>query len=286
VHGAVERCRPEVVMHLAAQPMVRRSLREPLLTYEVNVSGTVNVLDAVRAAPGEVRSVVVVTSDKCYANAGAPGARLREGDPLGGDDPYSSSKAAAELVAAAYRRSFFAGDEQPRIATARAGNVIGGGDWGEDRLLPDIVRAVESGRPMQLRNPRAVRPWQHVLSPLAGYLRLAEALWHDRGAARAWNFGPRPQDERPVQAIVERLDRLWGGELRWQPDERHNPPEAGHLALDSSAAERELGWRPVCDLDGALALFVEWHRAHRSGQDMRALSLSQIERAAGAPARR
>lgn len=278
VRDALGEARPEVVLHLAAQPMVRRSLRDPAMTFEVNVMGTVNVLEAVRHAGEDVLAVVVVTSDKCYENAGRASRPFVEGDPLGGSDPYSSSKACVELLAAAYRRSFFSGEGSARLATARAGNVIGGGDWGEDRLVPDTVRAVESGEPLHLRNPGAVRPWQHVLSPLSGYLRLAEALAHGQEAARAWNFGPTAGDARPVSWIVERLAELWDGELRWQLDDAHNPPEAAHLALDSSAAERLLAWRPAWRLDDALELVVEWHRAQRAGQDMRAVSLSQIGR--------
>jgi CDP-glucose 4,6-dehydratase len=279
VREALRQARPEVVLHLAAQPMVRRSLRDPSLTYEVNVMGTVNVLDAVRQAGEDVRAIVVVTSDKCYENPSGGSRRFVEGDPLGGSDPYSSSKACAELVAGAYRRSMFSGDDSPRLASARAGNVIGGGDWGEDRLVPDTVRAVETGGPLNVRNPRAVRPWQYVLSPLSGYLRLAQALSQGPGrqAARAWNFGPPVRDAQPVSWIVERLAELWGGELRWQLDEGANPPEAGHLELDSSAAEQLLGWRPALELEDALELVVQWHRAHRNGEDMRRVSLAQIE---------
>ena len=278
VREAMRQVRPEVVLHLAAQPMVRRSLRDPAMTYEINVMGTVNVLEAVRRAGEQVRSIVVVTSDKCYENPGGDSRRFVEDDPLGGSDPYSSSKACAELVAGAYRRSFFSGEDSSRLATARAGNVIGGGDWGEDRLVPDAVRAVETGKPLKIRNPRAVRPWQHVLSPLGGYLRLAEALSQGSGpqVARAWNFGPPVRDARPVGWIVQRLAELWGGELRWELDDAANPPEAGHLALDSGAAEGLLGWRPAWQLEDALDLVVEWHRAHRTGQDMRRVSLSQI----------
>jgi CDP-glucose 4,6-dehydratase len=278
VREAVRASRPEVVLHLAAQPMVRRSLRDPTSTYEVNVMGTVNVLEAVRLHGPDVRAVVVVTSDKCYANAGHPSKRFVEGDPLGGDDPYSSSKACAELIAAAYRSSFFsAADTGPRVATARAGNVIGGGDWGEDRLLGDIVRAVESGTPVRVRNPQAVRPWQHVLNPLSGYLRLAELLWQGEDCARAWNFGPREADARPVSWIVERLGALWEGELSWEIDAGPHPPEAGHLALDSSDAERRLGWRPAWVLEDALDRLVAWHRAQACGEDVRRVSLEQVE---------
>jgi CDP-glucose 4,6-dehydratase len=278
VREGLERVRPEIVLHLAAQPLVRRSLRDPALTFEVNAMGTVNLLEAVRQAGSTVRAVVVVTSDKCYENTGELARPFVESDPLGGDDPYSSSKACAELIACAYRRSFFAHADAPRLATARAGNVIGGGDWGADRLIADAVRAVESGERLKIRNPGAVRPWQHVLGPLAGYLLLAQELCAGARAARAWNFGPPASDARTVSWIVERLAELWEGELAWELDEGENPREAPHVAIDSSAARRELGWRPPWDLDDALALVVEWHRAQRAGADMRALSLAQIER--------
>jgi CDP-glucose 4,6-dehydratase len=276
VREAMRAARPEIVLHLAAQPMVRRSLRDPVATYEVNVIGTVNVLDAVRHVGEEVRAVVVVTSDKCYENPGGASKRFTEDDPLGGDDPYSSSKACAELVAGAYRSSFFSSEDSTRVATARAGNVIGGGDWGEDRLIADVVRAVEGGEPLKVRNPHAVRPWQHVLSPLSGYLILAQELWRTSDAARAWNFGPRDGDARTVRWIVERLDALWGGELGWELDKGANPPEAAHLALDSGRAERELGWRAEWDLGEALERVVAWHRAERREEDMRRVSLDQI----------
>ena len=277
VRAGLRRSAPEIVFHLAAQPMVRRSLRDPAMTYEVNVIGTVNVLEAVRRAEAQVRAVVVVTSDKCYENLGVESKRFVESDPLGGDDPYSSSKACAELVTSAYRRSFFADRDSPRVASARAGNVIGGGDWGEDRLLPDAVRATQSGEPLRVRNPKAVRPWQHVLNPVSGYLQLAEALWQGE-AARAWNFGPPERDERTVSWVVERLAVLWDGALSWVLDAGPNPPEAGVLALDSGDAERLLGWRAAWRLEDALERVVEWHRAQRSGHDMRRVSLDQIAR--------
>ncbi len=300
--GALRSARPEIVLHLAAQPLVRRSLRDPVLTYAVNVLGTVNLLEAVRLHGEHVRSVVVVTSDKCYANPSHGVARAREqghemtvppaqppapelavgrpfveGDPLGGHDPYSSSKACAELVTAAYRASFFAAKDGPRVATARAGNVIGGGDWGEDRLLADIVRAVDADEPVSVRNPAAVRPWQHVLNPLSGYLLLAQELALEGGElARAWNFGPRAADARTVGWIIERLGALWDGALRWELDEAPNPPEAAHLELDSSAAETELGWYPGWSLEEGLERVVAWHEAHRRGEDMRRTSCEQI----------
>jgi CDP-glucose 4,6-dehydratase len=299
---AVREARPEVVLHLAAQPLVRRSLVDPVGTYEVNVMGTVNVLDAVRLEGQEVRAVVVVTSDKCYENSahGAAGnghmgvaggecgevagggspppsrQAFVEDDPLGGSDPYSSSKGCAELVTTAYRRSFFANPAGPRIATARAGNVIGGGDWGEDRLVPDIVRSVVAGRPLEVRNPEAVRPWQHVLNPLQGYLLLAQRLWDSPAPARGWNFGPPAGDARPVRWIVELMRELWGQGFAWELDPRHSPPEAAHLALDSSAAEKELGWAPAWDLEQALERVVRWHQAHLRGENMRLVTFDQI----------
>jgi CDP-glucose 4,6-dehydratase len=284
---ALARARPEVVVHLAGQAMVRRSIADPALTYEINVMGTANTLEAVRRLPHGPVAVIVVTTDRVYANGGANTRRCSEADRLGGTDPYSSSKAAAELVVAAYRRSYFAGAGAPRVATARAGNVIGGGDWGQDRLLPDIVRAVRSGEPVRVRNPQAVRPWQHVLNPLSGCLRMAEELGRSEGTARAFNFGPAAEDERTVGWVVQRLGELWEGALRWELDEGENPPEAAHLALDSGLAERELSWRPAWNLQAALARSVHWYRAEMRGEDMRAVSLEQIEdfmhQSAGAP---
>lgn len=276
VRLAVAAARPEIVLHLAAQPLVRRSLVDPVGTYEVNVMGTVNILDAIRLAGEEVRAVVIVTSDKCYENLGL-GRPFAEGDPLGGSDPYSSSKGCAELVITAYRRSFFSDPDAPRVASARAGNVIGGGDWGEDRLIPDIIRAVASGRPIAVRNPDAVRPWQHVLNPLGGYLLLAQQLWHSPEAARGWNFGPPADDARTVRAIVEILRERWGPEaFAWELDGSPSAPEAAHLALDSSAAAECLGWRAGWDLEQALERIVQWHQAHLRGENMRLVTFDQI----------
>ena len=239
VQDALARSSPEVVLHLAAQPLVRRSLHDPATTYEVNVLGTVNVLEAARRAG--VGAVVVVTSDKCYENTRGGSRRFAEGDPLGGADPYSSSKACAELVAAAYRSSFSRADGGPSIATARAGNVLGGGDWGEDRLLADAVRAVEQRQPLRVRNPAAVRPWQHVLSPLGGYLRLAEELAVGEGADRAWNFGPQARDEQSVGDVVQRLAGALGRRAGVGA-RRGTPPSGGRPSLRSTRATPNGCW--------------------------------------------
>jgi CDP-glucose 4,6-dehydratase len=269
VARAVAEARPEVVLHLAAQPLVRASFAAPRETYEVNVMGTVNVLEAVRATEG-VRAVVNVTSDKCYENREWEWA-YREDEPMGGYDPYSSSKGASELVTSAWRRSFGL-----RLASARAGNVIGGGDWGADRLVPDVMRATLAGDAVDVRNPGATRPWQHVLNPLSGYLVLAQALYEDPAAATAWNFGPPESDARAVAWLLERLDALWPGGLRWEHDAAQHPHEARYLKVDSSRARARLGWAPRWGLERALESIVEWYVALRDGQDMRAISLGQL----------
>jgi CDP-glucose 4,6-dehydratase len=271
VAAAVAALAPEVVLHLAAQPFVRRSFADPVGTYATNVMGTVHVLDAVRRG-GSVGAVVVVSSDKCYAPR-AGGAGYREDEPMGGADPYSSSKGGAELVTSAMRESFFDG---ALVASARAGNVFGGGDFGEDRLVPDLFRAALDGAPVRIRNPRAVRPWQHVLNPLWGYLRLAERVWADRSFARAWNFGPADEDARPVGWIVDRVAELWDGPLRWDVDPGPHPHEAQWLKLDSSLARSRLQWEPRWDLDEGLRRAVEWHRAQRDGGDLREATLGQL----------
>lgn len=281
VRRVVESCEPDVVFHLAAQPLVRLSYREPLLTYATNVMGTAHLMEAVRHSPS-VKAVVVVTSDKCYENQEWHWG-YRENDRLGGHDPYSNSKACTELVAAAYRSSYF----QPEVtsghaagvATVRAGNVIGGGDWATDRLIPDLLRSIESGTVTRIRSPGALRPWQHVLEPLSGYVLLAEHLLREPQAyAQAWNFGPAEGDVKPVQWIVERLVATWGEGARWLLDDQLHPHEATYLNLDASLAAARLGWRPRWRLEQALDATVEWHRALRDGQDMRALSLTQIQR--------
>ncbi len=273
--SAISKAGPEIVIHMAAQPLVRRSFTQPRETLETNVMGTVNVLDAVRHSDG-VRAVVVVTSDKCYENREHE-RPYREEDPMGGHDPYSASKGAAELVTSAYRRSFFSEPDSPRVASARAGNVIGGGDWGEDRLVPDIMRAAFAGETLHVRNPNAVRPWQHVLCPLSGYLVLAQALCESPDYATAWNFGPDEEDARTVGWIVERIAQLWPGGVQWTQDEGPHPHEAHQLRLDSSRARDLLGWRPVMGLEEGVAATVEWYRALREGEDMRAVTLGQIE---------
>ena len=266
---------PEVVIHMAAQSLVRRSFAEPRETYETNVMGTVNLLDAVRRNAG-VRVLVNVTSDKCYENREWEWG-YRESEPMGGHDPYSNSKGCAELVTDAYRRSFFGDPSGPRVASARAGNVIGGGDWGAERLLPDIVRAALAGETVHIRNPGAIRPWQHVLNPLSGYLALAQALWENPERAAGWNFGPADEDARPVDWIVRRMVELWPGELHWEHDEGPHPHEARYLKLDSSMARAHLGWRPGWDLARGLDALVGWHRDTQAGTDPRTVTLKQIE---------
>jgi CDP-glucose 4,6-dehydratase len=270
---AFENERPEVVFHLAAQSLVRRSYVEPALTYETNVLGTLNVLEAARAVD-DVRVVVVVTTDKVYEHVSSR--PYQEDDRLGGADPYSSSKACAELVTAAYRTSLF-DDRGPAVATARAGNVIGGGDWAEDRLIPDVIAALTADRELQIRYPQATRPWQHVLNPLDGYPMLAERLWDDRGAAKAWNFGPAPEDSRTVESVAEQVAGLWGAVLRVVTPSEVQRPEAPSLQLDATAARTELGWLPRWELEAGLRATVSWYRRHADGEAARALVTEQIE---------
>ena len=274
VRSAFARAKPELVFHLAAQPLVRASYSDPVGTYATNVMGTVHVLEAARHA-GSVKGIVCVTSDKCYANREWVWP-YRESDPMGGHDPYSSSKGCAELVAASWRSSFFETDG-PALATVRAGNVIGGGDWAEDRLIPDLIRAFEAGVAPLIRAPDAVRPWQHVLEALGGYIAIAERLMAgDRSFADAWNFGPSDEDARPVGWIVERMRAAWGDGDAPLLDSGPRPHEAGLLRLDSSKARAALGWRPALTLDRALEWIVSWHKAVGSGDDARAVTLAQI----------
>jgi CDP-glucose 4,6-dehydratase len=271
---AVADAHPEVILHLAAQSLVRVSYDDPVGTYATNVMGTVHLLDVVRRADS-VRVVIVVTSDKCYENREWLWP-YRENEPMGGKDPYSNSKGCAELVASAYRSSFFRDASSPRVATVRAGNVIGGGDWSKDRLVPDLIRAFQAGTPALIRNPDATRPWQFVLDPLAGYLSLAEALWNDEALAEGWNFGPYDTGVRPVRWIAGHLAGAWGDGAVWRTDEGKNPPEAFALNLDSSRARTLLGWRPRVTLDRALDWVVEFQRELDSGGDAAALLDRQI----------
>jgi CDP-glucose 4,6-dehydratase len=279
--GSVQQAQPEIVLHLAAQPLVRASYRDPVETYRTNVLGTVHLLEAVRATPG-VKAVVVVTTDKCYEPVDAPSG-YRESDRLGGHDPYATSKACAELVTGSYRNAFFAPERLREhgvaIATARAGNVVGGGDWNADRLVPDLVRATELQRPALIRRPDAVRPWQHVLEPLNGYLTLAQGLFEDGARyAEAWNFGPGAEGERSVKWIADRFVAAWGPPAAWQaddPDAQH-PHESHLLKLDCAKARERLRWRPRLDLGTGIDWTVQWHRHHLGGADMTAICERQI----------
>ena len=270
---------PEVVFHMAAQPLVRRSYANPVETYSTNVMGTVHVLDVIRRIPS-VRGAVIVTSDKCYENREWLWG-YREEDRLGGFDPYSNSKACAELVTASYRSSYFSqassAEHKVALASARAGNVIGGGDWSEDRLIPDMVRGFLAARPVRIRYPQAVRPWQHVLEPLAGYIALAEHLLQQGTAfAGAWNFGPEENDAWPVARVADAMTALWGAGASWVCNSAENPHEAGYLKLDAGKARSLLDWRPRLSIDHALRWVVEWFQAWRQGENMQIFTLKQI----------
>ena len=273
MQAVFERSAPDLVFHLAAQSLVRYSYRYPIETLATNVLGTAHVLEACRLTPS-VKAVVIATSDKCYDNHDSTRGH-REGDPMGGDDPYSASKGCAELVTHAWRTSFFAGRS---VASVRAGNVFGGGDWAADRLVPDLIRGFAAATPVSIRSPSAVRPWQHVLDPLRGYLLLAERLFSDSAAfAEGWNFGPDPESVVPVSDIADRLVALWGGEAGWRTVvDGAAPKEAAVLQLDSSKVRQRLGWRPVWSLAQGLAATVSWYKAHAAGQDIDVLSRQQI----------
>lgn len=279
--AVMKQYQPEIVFHMAAQPLVRYSYQNPVETYATNVMGTVNVLEAARHTES-VRSVVVITTDKCYENREWAWG-YRENEPMGGRDPYSSSKGCAELVVSAYRDSYFSAKDFDRhrvaLASARAGNVIGGGDWALDRLIPDIMRAIQENRPVLIRSPRAIRPWQHVLEPLSGYLCLAEHLWHHGPEyAEGWNFGPSDEDAKPVAWIVDRLTKLWGEGASWEVDLGSHPHEATYLKLDCSKAKAKLGWTPRTSLATALDWIVEFYQAYQAHQNMREVTESQILR--------
>ncbi|AQR71518.1 CDP-glucose 4,6-dehydratase [Janthinobacterium sp. LM6] len=279
VKRAMAAARPDIVIHMAAQPLVRYSYANPVETYSTNVMGVVHVLEAVRATPG-VRAVVNVTSDKCYENREWPWG-YRENEAMGGYDPYSNSKGCAELVTAGYRSSFFHADKYAEhgiaLGSGRAGNVIGGGDWALDRLIPDMLRAIGAGEPVMIRNPHAIRPWQHVLEPLSGYLTLAENLYTAGPVhAEGWNFGPHDTDAKPVEWIIERMTQEWGAGASWSLDGQDHPHEATYLKLDCSKARGQLGWHPRWDIGQTIAKIVEWHKACDQGADMRAMTLAQI----------
>ncbi len=266
---------PDVLIHMAAQPLVRLSYREPIETYSTNVMGTVNVLESARYC-SDLKAIVSVTTDKCYENREWEWG-YRENEPMGGHDPYSSSKGCAELVTSAYRNSFFNTENSASIASARAGNVIGGGDWAEDRLIPDILRAFEKGKSVIIRNPLSTRPWQHVLEPLSGYLVLAQHLYEDGKAyAEAWNFGPKDEDCKPVQWILDKMVAAWGEGANWKLDKNDNPYEANFLKLDCSKAATKLKWQPTWHLDYTLKLIVDWHKQWQAKVDMRTHCINEI----------
>lgn len=271
--------KPEIVFHMAAQPLVRLSYDDPVETYSTNVMGTVYVLEAIKAVGG-VKAVVNITSDKCYENREWVWG-YREDEAMGGYDPYSNSKGCAELVASAYRNSFFNPKDYAQhgvaLASVRAGNVIGGGDWAKDRLIPDILRSFQNGQPVIIRNPHSIRPWQHVLEPLSGYLLVAQQLYLNGCAyAEGWNFGPNDNDAQPVQFIVETMVQLWGDNASWQLDGANHPHEAHYLKLDCSKAKMRMGWQPRWDLVTTLGRIVNWHKAWLTGENMRARSLQEI----------
>ncbi len=266
---------PDIVIHMAAQSLVRLSYHEPIATYATNVMGTAHVLEAARRCQN-LRAIVNITTDKCYENREWEWG-YRENEPMGGHDPYSNSKGCAELVTAAYRNSFFNGADAPALASARAGNVIGGGDWAADRLIPDILRAFSENQAVIVRNPQATRPWQHVLEPLSGYLVLAQALWEGgKPFAEGWNFGPKDEDAKPVDWILDRMVQAWGGGASWQLDTNANPHEAKYLKLDISKAHARLHWSPTWSLDTTLDKIVAWHRAWLSHDDMANHTMSEI----------
>ena len=267
---------PDILIHMAAQPLVRYSYDAPIETYAVNVLGTAHVLEAAKNCKS-IKSVVSVTTDKCYENKEWVWA-YRENEPMGGHDPYSSSKGCAELVTASYRKSYYE-DSHIGLASARAGNVIGGGDWALDRLVPDILRAFEKNQPVVIRSPDAIRPWQHVLEPLSGYLKLAQALYQDpRSYAEGWNFGPNEDEAKPVSWILDQMVRSWPG-ASWKLDQfTENPHEANYLKLDISKAKSKLHWRPIWSLSETLSQIVSWHKNWISGKDMQKTSIDEISK--------
>ena len=274
VRKAIDECKPDIIIHMAAQPLVRYSYQEPVETYATNVMGTVHVLEAARQA-GTAKAIINVTTDKCYENREWVWG-YREDEPMGGHDPYSNSKGCSELITSAYRRSFFQ-QSGISLASVRAGNVIGGGDWAADRLVPDILRSFGKEQPVIIRNPHAIRPWQHVLEPLSGYLALAESLYTDgQTFAEGWNFGPHEEDARPVQWIVEHMVEAWGSGASWQLDSGTHPHEASYLKLDISKAKTKIGWHPRWDLATALEKITDWHHVWLEKGEIQEKCLQQI----------
>jgi CDP-glucose 4,6-dehydratase len=275
VDAVVERSQPDITVHMAAQALVRRGYKEPVATYATNVLGTVHVLDAVRRL-SNARACLVVTSDKCYENREWLWP-YRENEPMGGRDPYSNSKGCAELVARAYRESYYR-EKGIALASARAGNVIGGGDWSEDRLVPDLVRGFAAREPTMIRQPKAIRPWQHVLDAIHGYMMLIERLWHaPADFAEEWNFGPTESGAVAVEVIADRVVAQWGDGATWAHDPESGVHEAHLLKLDSTKARTLLGWRPKLDVEHSVDWTVNWYRAHASGINMRDFTRKQID---------
>lgn len=276
LNASVSNFDPDIIIHMAAQPLVRLSYKEPKETYSTNVMGSLNVFEAARIAKN-LRVIINITTDKCYENREWEWG-YRENEAMGGADPYSSSKGCAELLASAYRRSFFNAADGPVLASVRAGNVIGGGDWAEDRLIPDILRAFENGSPVIIRNPNSIRPWQHVLEPLSGYLVLAQYAWENgQKFADGWNFGPRDTDAQPVGNILNKMVALWGENASWQLDGLEQPHEAKYLKLDISKAQMHLKWKPRWNIDIALDKIVKWHKSWLNGIDMHEYCLKEIK---------
>jgi len=270
---------PEIVFHMAAQPLVRYSYIAPVETYETNVMGTLHILEGIKSIKS-VKAAIMITTDKCYENKEWEWG-YRENDPMGGHDPYSSSKGAAELLISSYRDSYFPVEQfnkhQTAISSVRAGNVIGGGDWSEDRLIPDIIRSFQNGVPVTIRNPHAIRPWQHVLEPLSGYMQLAEKMYCNGGEySQAWNFGPNDEDEESVQWIVKMMAELWGRGAKWIIDDGNHPHEANYLKLDCARAHSKLLWKPKWNLKRSLNEVIGWHQVEQKGGDLWAKSIEQI----------
>ena len=278
--NTLKEVKPEVIIHMAAQPLVKESYRNPRETFEINVMGTVNLLDAVRQIPG-VRAILNVTSDKCYENKEWHWG-YRENEPMGGYDPYSNSKGCSELVTSSFRNSFYNpktySNHGLALATGRAGNVLGGGDWAEDRLVPDFIRAIMRGEELKIRSPYAIRPWQHVLEPLSGYLLLCEKLYSwGPDFAEAWNFGADDDDSKNVEWITQRICELWGKNAAYKIDKEPQPHEASYLKLDCTKAKTLLGWHPQWDIETTLKMLVDWYKAYQSKSDLRQISINQIE---------